>query len=89
MYTPSEVRHLIWARHYGQGVVRPRAGGPSFVVGKVVGPIYLVDAYGGSERWFWGVSFQLTGRKSYGNDASLDEAKAAFKAEYAAWRATQ
>jgi hypothetical protein len=35
---------------------------------------------------FWGVSFQLTGRKSYGRAAaSLDEAKAAFRAEYATW----
>jgi hypothetical protein len=32
------------------------------------------------ESWFWGFSFQLTGRKSYGNAASLDEAKAAFRA---------
>jgi hypothetical protein len=32
--------------------------------------------------WFWGVSFQLTRRKSYGSAASLDEAKAAFRAEY-------
>jgi hypothetical protein len=32
--------------------------------------------------WFWGVSFQLTGRKSYGNAPTLDDAKAAFKAEY-------
>jgi hypothetical protein len=31
--------------------------------------------------WFWGLSFQLTGRKSYGNAASLDEAKAAFRAQ--------
>jgi hypothetical protein len=37
----------------------------------------------------WGVSFQLTGRKSYGHAPTLDDAKAAFKAEYAAWRATQ
>jgi hypothetical protein len=37
-----------------------------------------------NETWFWGVSFQLTGRKSYGHAASLDEAKAAFKAEYKA-----
>jgi hypothetical protein len=35
------------------------------------------------------VSFQLTTRKSYGHVATLDEAKVAFKAEYAAWRATQ
>jgi hypothetical protein len=36
-----------------------------------VGRIYLVNAFGGSETWFWGLSFevQLTGRKSYGNAA--------------------
>jgi hypothetical protein len=39
--------------------------------------------------WFRGVSFQLTGRKSYGKAPTLDAAKAAFKAEYAAWQATQ
>jgi hypothetical protein len=43
-----------------------------------VGRIYLVDGHGGQENWFWGVSFQLTGRKSYGHVPSLDEAKAAF-----------
>jgi hypothetical protein len=32
--------------------------------------------------WFWGMSFQLTGRKSYGYAGSLDAAKAAFRAEY-------
>jgi hypothetical protein len=37
-------------------------------------------------QWFWGVSFQLTRRKSYGNAPSLDEAKAAFRAEYEAWK---
>jgi hypothetical protein len=35
------------------------------------------------------VSFQLTNRESYGHVATLDEAKVAFKAKYAAWRATQ
>jgi hypothetical protein len=35
--------------------------------------------------WFWGVSFQITGRKSYGHATSLEEAKAAFRAEYEAW----
>jgi hypothetical protein len=39
-------------------------------------------------QWFWGVSFQLTGRKSYGLADSLDEAKAAFRAEYEAWKGT-
>jgi hypothetical protein len=32
------------------------------------------------------VSFQLTGRKSYGHVASLDQAQAAFRAEYEAWK---
>jgi hypothetical protein len=47
-----------------------------------VGRIYCVNAYAGKESWFWGVAFQLTGRKSYGNAPTLDEAKAAFKTEY-------
>jgi hypothetical protein len=34
--------------------------------------------------WFWCVSFQLTGRASYGRAPTLDEAKVAFKAEYLA-----
>jgi hypothetical protein len=32
-----------------------------------VGRIYLVDSDGGNQTWFWGVSFQLTKRKSYGH----------------------
>jgi hypothetical protein len=32
------------------------------------------------------VSFQLTNRKSYGHAPTLDDAKAAFKAEYEAWQ---
>ena len=36
-----------------------------------IGRIYLVDAYGGNETWFWDLSFQLTGRKSYWHAASL------------------
>jgi hypothetical protein len=51
-----------------------------------VGRIYLVDSEVMQETWFWGVSFQLTGRKSYGHVSSLDEAKAAFRAEYSAWK---
>jgi hypothetical protein len=51
-----------------------------------VGRIYRVNA--SNESWFWGVSFQLTGRKSYGNADSLDEAKALFKAEYDNWKPT-
>ena len=31
-----------------------------------IGRIYLVDGHGGRENWFWGVSFQVTRRKSYG-----------------------
>jgi hypothetical protein len=51
-----------------------------------VGRIYVVDSYGGNETWFWGASFQLTGRKSYGNATSLEEAKAEFRAEYERWQ---
>jgi hypothetical protein len=51
-----------------------------------VGRVYLVDGFGGTETWFWGVSFQLTGRKSYGHAPTLDDAKAAFRAEYLAWK---
>jgi hypothetical protein len=39
-----------------------------------------------SGAWFWGVSFQLTGRKSYGHVSTLEEAKAAFRAEYERWK---
>jgi hypothetical protein len=39
--------------------------------------------------WFWAVSFQLTGRKSYGRAGSIAEAKAAFRAEYEAWKGTE
>jgi hypothetical protein len=49
-----------------------------------VGRIYLIDSPAGS--WFWGVSFQVIKRKSYGYALSLDEAKAAFRAEYEAWK---
>ena len=38
-------------------------------------------------QWIWGVSFQLTGKKRFGRSPSLDDAKAAFKAEYLAWKA--
>ena len=37
---------------------------------------------------FWGVSFQLTGKKSCGHVTSLEEVKAAFKVEYLAWKVT-
>jgi hypothetical protein len=49
-----------------------------------VGRIFL-DA---NHAWFWGVDFQLTGRKSYGHAVSLEEAKAAFRAEYEKWKGT-
>jgi hypothetical protein len=51
-----------------------------------VGRIYGVGGRSDGE-WFWGLSFRLTGEKRYGRALSLDEAKAAFKAEYEAWRA--
>jgi hypothetical protein len=51
-----------------------------------LGRIYLIDRFGGTESWFWGVSFQVTKRKSYGREDSLDGAKAAFRAEYERWR---
>jgi hypothetical protein len=47
-----------------------------------VGRIFL-DA---NSAWFWGVNFQITGRKSYGQVMTPDEAKAAFRAEYEKWR---
>jgi hypothetical protein len=53
-----------------------------------VGRIYLADRFHDYQRWFWGVNFQRTGAKSYGDQAmSLDEAKALFKAEYERWKA--
>lgn len=39
-----------------------------------------------NERWFWGVDFMLTHRKSYGTAGTLEEAKAAFKTEYECWQ---
>jgi hypothetical protein len=47
-----------------------------------VGRIYLVDSNAGQETWFWGVSLQITRRKSYGLAVSLEEAKVGFRAEY-------
>jgi hypothetical protein len=55
---------------------------------RCVGRVYSVDADGDHETWFWGISFQLTGRKSYGHAASLAAAQAAFRAEYEAWKGT-
>jgi hypothetical protein len=47
---------------------------------RCVGRIFLQA----SGAWFWGVDFQITGRSSYGHVSTLDEAKAAFRAEYEA-----
>jgi hypothetical protein len=49
-----------------------------------VGRIFRVNA--ATEVWFWGVSFLLTRRKSYGYATNLDEAKWLFKAEYERWK---
>jgi hypothetical protein len=49
-----------------------------------VGRIYKINA--ATEAWWWGVSFQLTGRKSYGTAQTLDGAKTALKAEYESWK---
>jgi hypothetical protein len=43
---------------------------------RCVGRIFLQA----SGAWFWGVDFQLTGCSNYGHVATLDEAKAAFRA---------
>jgi hypothetical protein len=51
--------------------------------GREVGRIYRVNA--ATEIWWWGVSFQLTGRKSYGRVDMREEAMAAFRAEYERW----
>jgi hypothetical protein len=45
------------------------------------GRIYRLDDRPDSP-WFWSVSFQLTGRKSYGHAPSLDDIIAAFRAQY-------
>jgi hypothetical protein len=47
-----------------------------------VGRIFLQS----DGQWFWGVAFHLTRRKSYGHAATIEEAKAAFRAEYEAWK---
>ena len=54
-----------------------------------VGRIYLVHATDLTETWFWGISFQVTKRKSYGYASTLEEAKAAFRAEYETWKGTE
>lgn len=49
-----------------------------------IGRIFRINV--ATEVWWWGVGFQLTGRKSHGTADSLDAAKAAFKAEYERWQ---
>ena len=51
-----------------------------------VGRVYQVNDRPGRGKWFWGVSFQLTGRRSYGYVPSLAAAKAAIGAEYKRWQ---
>jgi hypothetical protein len=50
---------------------------------RAVGRNYSVAGRPDGE-WFWGIAVQLTGRKNYASARSLDEAKAAFRAEYEA-----
>lgn len=38
-----------------------------------------------TEAWWWGVSFMLVGRKSYGHADSLNKAEAAFQIEFKRW----
>ena len=52
-----------------------------------VGRIYRVTDRADS-KWFWGVSFDVIRRKAYGYADSLDEAKAAFRAEYLGGRSS-
>lgn len=52
--------------------------------GHDVGRIFRINA--ATEVWWWGVGFQFTGRKRYGTAGSLDEAKAAFRAQYERWK---
>jgi hypothetical protein len=52
--------------------------------GRTVGRIYRIKA--ALEIWWWGVSFQLTGRKSYGDAPTRDVAMIAFRSEDERWR---
>jgi hypothetical protein len=52
----------------------------------IFGRIYLVHAMDRAETWFWGISFRVTKRKSYGYASTLEEAEAAFRTEYEAWK---
>jgi hypothetical protein len=66
---------------------RPGTWGPDdydvFDGNREVGRIRRMDA--ATELWWWGVSFMITRRKSYGTAGSREEAMAAFKAEYEKW----
>jgi hypothetical protein len=48
-----------------------------------VGRIYRINT--AHEQWWWGVSFMLTGRMSYGTAPTREDAMAAFRAEYERW----
>ena len=52
--------------------------------GCTVGRSYRISAVSGI--WWW-ESFMLTRRKSYGDASTRAQAMAAFRAEYASWRA--
>ena len=54
-----------------------------------VGRIYLVHATALTKTWFWGISFRVTKRKSYGYASTLEEAEAAFRLEYETWKGTE
>jgi hypothetical protein len=51
-----------------------------------IGRIYLVHSAARADTWFWGVSFHVTRRKSFGYASSREEACAAFRAEYTAFK---
>jgi hypothetical protein len=53
-----------------------------------VGRVYrLVDRP--DSVWFWGLSYQLTGRKSSSRAGLLKDAKAAFRGGTRAWKGTR
>src|SRR5215469_10018864 len=51
--------------------------------GREVGRIYRINA--ATEIWSGGISFMLTGRKSYGDAPTRDDALVAFRAAYVRW----
>jgi hypothetical protein len=53
---------------------------------QAVGRIYLVHSAERVDTWFWGISFHVTKRKSYGYASSREEAFAAFRAAYIAFK---